>query len=150
MFLVGLLVVLVTADLEDEQIKEPENELIKDPENDSICEPYEDSDDASYEALDDSSDEALDDSSDEASDDVQSENQTKTGLMYGDKFEGDMILPNETEIIVSKIATGRINKKYHWPKIGGVVRVPYIIHSAFSKYFNLYLTIIFNLKKFNF
>ena len=65
--------------------------------------------------------------------DEKSDNQTEVDSEYGDKFEGDMILPNKENAKYRSIITGIINTEYRWLKFGGLVRVPYVIDSEYSK-----------------
>jgi len=65
--------------------------------------------------------------------DEQSADQTEVDSEYGDKFEGDMILPNKENDKERFIITGIINTEYRWPKFGDLVRVPYVIDSEYSK-----------------
>jgi hypothetical protein len=71
----------------------------------------------------------------EPCEDQQSDAQAELDSEYGNKFEGDMVLPENDESITKRLfMTGIINETYRWPKVGGTVRVPYIIDSVFSKH----------------
>ena len=61
--------------------------------------------------------------------------------MYGDHFQGDIVLSPEQEKLLNETdsgrngRTGQINMRYRWPKNSqGIVNVPIAFSSAFSSF----------------